>query len=39
MHLLLHNNFIELLVDVGLLGFVIYYSIYLYLILKLLPNA
>jgi O-antigen ligase len=34
-----HNNFIELLVDVGLLGFVIYYSIYLYLILKLLPNA
>lgn len=30
-----HNNYIELLVGVGLLGTIVYYSIYLYTIIKL----
>lgn len=29
-----HNNFIELLVDYGVMGFVIYYSIYVYAFIK-----
>ncbi len=31
----LHNNYIELLADGGLIGFTIYYSIYVYLLFKL----
>ena len=30
-----HNNFIEILVGLGLTGFVVYYSIYIYLFVKL----
>lgn len=33
-----HNNFIELLVDYGILGFVTYYSMYVFLIFKGLLN-
>jgi len=31
-----HNNYIEILVNYGLIGFIIYYSIYFYIIVKLL---
>lgn len=31
-----HNNYIELLVGVGLIGTIIYYSIYVYIVIKLL---
>ena len=34
-----HNNFIEILVSGGLVGFVIYYSIYVYLFVKLIKYA
>ncbi|HHX70320.1 MAG TPA: O-antigen ligase family protein, partial [Gallicola sp.] len=34
-----HNNFVELLVDLGLIGFLIYYLMYIYLFLKLIPRA
>lgn len=33
-----HNNFIELLVSVGLIGFIIYYAIYIYIIRRLVIN-
>ena len=29
-----HNNYIELIVDVGILGLVVYYYIYIYMIIK-----
>ena len=29
-----HNNFIELLVDLGLVGFILYYSLYVYIFVK-----
>ena len=29
-----HNNFIEMLVDLGLVGFVLYYSLYVYIFIK-----
>ena len=34
-----HNNFVEILVDGGIVGFFIYYSAYLYIIVKLLPSV
>ncbi|MBU7007222.1 O-antigen ligase family protein [Phosphitispora fastidiosa] len=33
-----HNNYIELLVDLGILGFIIYYSVHFYLAKKLLKT-
>lgn len=33
-----HNNFIELLVDYGILGFISYYSMYIFLMFKSLSN-
>ena len=33
-----HNNYIELLVDVGIVGIVIYYYIYLYIIFIFIKN-
>ncbi|WP_350022543.1 O-antigen ligase family protein [Turicibacter sanguinis] len=35
----LHNNFIELLVNGGIIGFIIYYLMYLVIIIKLLPHV
>jgi len=32
-----HNNFIEILVGLGLVGFLIYYFLYAYILIKLLP--
>lgn len=34
-----HNNFIEILVSGGLVGFIIYYSVYIYLFIKLIKHA
>lgn len=34
----LHNNYVEMLVDGGLIGFIIYYSIYIKLIINLIKN-
>ena len=34
-----HNNFIELLVGLGIIGFAIYYSMYAYILIKLWPQA
>ena len=34
----LHNNFVELLVDYGLVGFLLYYSLYMVIFLKIVPG-
>ena len=34
----LHNNYIELLADVGIIGFAIYYSVYIALLVKYIKN-
>ena len=34
----LHNNYIELLADVGIIGFAIYYSVYIVLLVKYIKN-
>lgn len=34
----LHNNYVELLTGVGIVGFILYYSLYLYLIVNLIKN-
>ncbi|HAT4221783.1 O-antigen ligase family protein [Clostridium perfringens] len=33
-----HNNYIEMLINGGIISFIIYYSLYLYIIIKLIPN-
>ncbi len=33
-----HNNYIEMLINGGILSFIIYYGLYLYIIIKLIPN-
>jgi len=34
-----HNNFIEIAVDLGVIGVFLYYSVYIYLVVKLFKNA